>query len=119
METIDFNQVIQENISVVEELIGKVTRTKNGLMPKDGFFTGLEIKSIEEYSGTLPPGIYSKGTINIGSPSQNRGSSIIVFKSLSYNVHLEISTISMSFKTYRPDGSEVIGYEQWKSVSFT
>lgn len=33
METIDFNTVIAENISVVEGLIGIVTDTKNGLMP--------------------------------------------------------------------------------------
>ena len=32
METIDFNTVIAENISVVEELIGTANRLKNGLL---------------------------------------------------------------------------------------
>lgn len=32
METIDFNTVIAENISVVEELIGTATTDKNGLL---------------------------------------------------------------------------------------
>ncbi len=33
METIDFNQVIKDNISVVGGLIGTVTQEKNGLVP--------------------------------------------------------------------------------------
>ena len=32
METIDFNTVIAENISVVEGLIGTANRLKNGLL---------------------------------------------------------------------------------------
>ena len=35
METIDFNEVIKQNIEVVGGLIGVATSTQNGLVSKD------------------------------------------------------------------------------------
>ena len=58
METIDFNTVIAENISVVEGLIGTVNDIKNGLMPKTGFIQRKQITSSDDYDNFIDSGIY-------------------------------------------------------------
>ena len=52
METIDFNEVIRDNIEVVEELIGIADENKDGLMPKSLYPYRLsDTNGLKEISG--------------------------------------------------------------------
>lgn len=65
METIDFNTVITENISVVEGLLPVVSELKNGLMDKDNFYYRGTISLtspdtiLDKIKSNLKMGIYS------------------------------------------------------------
>ena len=77
METIDFNTVIAENISVVEGLIGIATEEKDGLLSKNGFFYRDSIEEntdLDTVSSVGYYGINNKRIINC--PSDFSGVSI-------------------------------------------
>ena len=73
METIDFNTVIAENISVVGELIGVATSTQNGLVSKKWCFPKGMAVTPEQEIDNLEAGIYSVGAGNTNIPDSSTG----------------------------------------------
>lgn len=64
METIDFNTVIAENISVVEGLLPVATSEKDGLMSKDGYMYRGTTTNVDDLNQFMQSGFYH---INKGS----------------------------------------------------
>lgn len=58
METIDFNEVIRDNIEVVGGLIGTANANQNGLQSKDGFFFRGNIKAGDNLDTFVKAGWY-------------------------------------------------------------
>lgn len=68
METIEFNEVLKDNISVLEELIGVVTPSSNGLMSKEDCILRGGVPSNSDLNNYIKPGRYSlNGGVNISN----------------------------------------------------
>ena len=70
METIDFNTVIEENISVVGELIGTVTPQKDGLVSKSSHLVVRgEKTSVDDFNNLLDEGRYYLRKVSKDTPN--------------------------------------------------
>ena len=88
METIDFNEVIRDNIEVVGGLIGVATSTQNGLVSKDWCFPKGGIVAPDQNIDNLEAGIYSVGAGNTNVPGSTTGV-LFVDINLAYNYRIQ------------------------------
>ena len=119
METIDFNTVIAENISVVEGLIGIATGEKDGLLSKNGFFYRGSIEEntdLDTVSSVGYYGIDNKKVINCPSDFLEisiYGTLIVIegYYRLPIQVFISNDKMNLYFRT-----SISSGFKNWKNI---
>ena len=116
METIDFNTVIAENISVVEGLIGVVSTEKNGLVSKDSFSVDRgELGTSFDYNNITQQGHYTarNATDTTNGPGYNFG--ILDVWTTSYNQIVQMFYPADGDESSRPKYRHRTSTGTWKS----
>ena len=111
METIDFNEVIRDNIEVVGELIGVANSTQNGLVSKNWCFPKGMAVTPEQEIDNLEAGIYSVGAGNKNIPNSSTGV-LFVDTDLTYSYKLQRFYDTQGNNKYRINIGSL--WREWK-----
>lgn len=126
METIDFNEVIKQNIEVVgERLIGVADTNKNGLLSKDGFMYRGTISNVNDLNGFTQAGYYhinknSEGDTSTWPEGVGISSCLLEVYNISFSggtrVVQRLTVLGINFEMYERFYGNTLKWSEWVNL---